>query len=168
MAAIDLAVYTPNERRVTAAFDKLPPELIERLRGPLDALAQRLLARVHAAEPEKTGLLREDTREFVDVHGNAITARVRVLPDPGQKFNLKAQSLEYGAHAVAHVKAHDMMLDHFMSHAMAPQEVLVKAYDRHVNIPELAFVRGSFAGVPQEFKDAVEQVMAEMAKAFGG
>lgn len=168
MAALDLVVYAPNARRAVAAFEELPHELLERLVGPLGTLTRALLARVLAGEPEKTGALHGDTHAYVDVHDERVTGRVKVLPEEGERFNFKAVALEYGAHGLAEVAERHMTLDHAWGRAIEPEQELVKAYSRHVNITELAFLRNAAAGMPHEFNEAVEKAMAEMAKAFGG
>jgi hypothetical protein len=166
MAAIDVTIDMPTERRVLARLAALPESLKQRLAGPIGRLTEAMLARVLAREPSRTGQLRGDTKAFVDVRESFVRGRVRVLPDPGTNFNLRAAALEYGAHGVAHVRAHSMGLDHAWAQAIAPQQVLVQAYQRQVNITALAFLRDALGSMQGELTAAIDGAIAEEARSF--
>jgi hypothetical protein len=173
MSDIPLRIDVPGANTVVARFDELPQDIERRLAGPIAELTHRMLGRAQAEEPDRTGQLRADTRAFVDRRHGFIRGRVRVVLDEGGSKTRrgsvaagKAAALEYGAHGVAKVRAHEMMLGHLFGRAIEPKSVLVEAYTRHVAIAAVHFLSDAFDGVPAAFREAVEKAVAAATKSF--
>lgn len=97
---IDFRIDVIDEGRVQVRLDAFPRAVQKRLKTAIGQLTQRLLVSVKAAQPVRTGALRQATHSFVDEGIKAgapwVRGRVRVL---GGKANLGARfgALEYGA-----------------------------------------------------------------------
>lgn len=174
MAAVELQIDAPDARRLVLRLEQLPGDIRRRLAGPIRQATDRMWSRAEAAEPERTGALRKDTRKFVDQGTTRrgtdfVRGRVRVLNDKGttDPHNLKAVALEYGADGMVEVAAHQMTLDHAWARLTEPQSVLVDAYERRANITARHFLRDALAGVREEFAEAVERAVGDSLKAFG-
>jgi hypothetical protein len=89
--------------RVLIRLDQLPKKIHLRLKAEIDRLTHQLLARVEAAEPVRTGTLRQQTEAYLDQGinkgGRWVRGRVRVLRDDvsGVNYGKVAGALEYGA-----------------------------------------------------------------------
>jgi len=159
---IDLIVEV-HDREVLARLSRLPDELLDRLQPIIERLTAEMYARVIAAEPKRSGALMRATRQFVDRQSNLIRGRVRILGEPGgPKHNVKAAALEYGAHGNASVREHEMSLDHVFDIPIDPEEVLVSAYNRDVNITADRFLRDALIGIEAQFEAEIEHVIAEL------
>jgi hypothetical protein len=119
-----------DDERVLLHFEKIPMALRTNLRAAITKLTNQLLGQVRSAEPSRTGLLRSQTRAFVDESGTSIKGHVRVLHTPGTSENIAAAALEYGAHRRFDVKAYQR------------GSIAVRAYQRQANIAERRFLRG--------------------------
>lgn len=145
-----------DDTRLLARLDALPPELQDKLRPAIERLTAEMLDRVQAAEPYRTGALREATRSFVDQRDNMLRGRVRALAEPGgPAHNVKAGALEYGAHGDVAVRAYER-----------DAGVAVEAYHRDVNVAAYAFLRDAVADVQSEFEAEIERAIADLAKDF--
>jgi hypothetical protein len=155
-----------NTNHIIAQFEQLPAALQVRLRAIIQTQTERLLAMVQGGEPVRTGALRSHTTSFIDAGEDFVRGRVRILNDASGKFHARAGALEYGAHRATRVSAHQMMLGHAWGAAIEPRAVMVEAYTRQLNLPELRFLRGPFeqirAAVLAEVQRAVD---AEISRA---
>ncbi len=157
-----------GENQVLARLDAFPNELQERLRPTVERIIADMLSRVQSAEPVRTGALVDSTRSFVDVNDKGMRGRVRILSPPGKggQHNIYAGALEYGAHAHITVRAHGQNLDHVFDQEMSPQQVMVSAYQRDVNITERRFLRDALADFASEFEREVQLAIVEVARNF--
>jgi len=153
-----------GENRLLARLDSLPRQMREKLVPVINRITDEMLQRVLAAEPQRTGALKAATQRFVDNRAHLLRGRVRVLREPGQKtdHNIKAAALEYGAHGNAQVGAHEMSLDHVFDTPIDPEQVMVAAYNRDVNITADRFLRDALIGLQAEFEIEVERAIAEL------
>jgi hypothetical protein len=153
-----------GDRQVGVRFEEFPDALYEDLRAEIDALAIELYARVVAATPDRTGLLRGEERVRVFTDPTSIKGMVDVA-GAGQDF-AKAGALEYGAHRPTKVSAHAMRLDHHWSKMLAaPETVMVEAYSRTPDIAEFAFERGPLEAMRPEIVARLEAVVEKAAAA---
>jgi hypothetical protein len=148
-------------------FEEFPDALYEALRQEIDALSIELYARVEAATPTRTGLLRSEERVRLFTDPNSIKGQVYI--DAGKVSGgeyAKAGALEYGAHRATKVKKHDMQLDHYWSHLLAaPETVVVEAFTRTPNIQEHAFERGPLEAMRPEILARLNAVVEKTAAA---
>lgn len=137
---INIAVV--GDRAIALKFDRIPVAIHDRLVLTIHQLVDRLLDRIHAAEPKLTGRLEARTRAYYTDKENLIRGAIR--PGSARQDKLKAMALEFGAHGTAHVKAYTRGHD-----------VAVQAYTRHVNIAEYRFLRDPFAEMKGEIEAAI-------------
>jgi hypothetical protein len=141
--------------------------LKSRLEAKFAPLVDAMLASVEANEPPpKTGSLRGATHSFNYNAARGVGGGVAIGPEHGETFNIKAASLEYGAHGLANVPGHNMALDHFYNKQIAPMRVFRAAYTRRANILALHFMRDALASQQPNFAAAVEEAIAEMTADF--
>ena len=155
-----------GDRQVGLRFDEFPDALRGDLLTKIEALSAELYARIVAATPSLTGLLRSEERLRVLQNKDRITGLVDINAPKGSKEFGKAAALEYGADGPAKVSAHMMQLDHHWANKLArPQRVMVDAYTRTTNIMEHAFERGPLASMQPQIlaalNDSVEKTTAE-------
>ncbi len=159
---VNLAVDT-DANRVIARFDQFPMRLQQALVARLRPVEQRLLSRVQAATPRRTGKLVSEIRAFLDTGPDWVRVRVRVVIDKnagrsrrGNYDAGKAAALEYGARNTAQVMAFRRM-----------RGESVKAYQRRVNIAAVRFLHGPFDDTKREAEDAITKAVADAIKAGG-
>jgi hypothetical protein len=160
----EFGLQLEGDRRVGLRFEEFPERARQRLAAAMDSITQRLLARVEAAEPIKTGKLRGETTAYVSSGPNFVKGTVAIRVPKGAQAGVeagKAAALEYGAHKSIAVKAYSRTLDHVFLHAIAPTEQLVRAYVRRANIAEQRFLRGPI----DEMRD---QILTELREAVEG
>jgi hypothetical protein len=98
-APIEFKIDVIDTGRIQLRLDAFPRAVQQRLKQTIGQLTHRLLASVQAAEPVRTGRLRQETHAFVDQGIRRgmpwVRGRVRVLAGEG---NLGARfgALEYG------------------------------------------------------------------------
>jgi hypothetical protein len=153
--------FSFDERKILARFDQLGAALQRNLLPRITRLTATLLSRVLALEPSRTGRLRAATRSFVDQTPTAVRGRVRILGEGGRRHNVKAAALEYGAHRSAEVRPHSMKLDHAWDRAIAPQQVLVAAFQRRTNIQALRFLRTPLASIEGQARTEIAAAVAD-------
>ena len=97
MSDLGLTVDSSNINSLMLHLDKLPAELKAKLKQAITRSTHQLLARVKAAEPVRTGRLRQATRSCVDERPNFVRGRVRILAT-GRQQSIAAAfgALEYG------------------------------------------------------------------------
>lgn len=141
-----------NEQREIARFTELPPNLLRALVGRLTPVEQRMLGRVQAVVPRRTGKLLSEIRGFVDTGPDWVRVRVRVVVDKnagrGGRGNYdagKAAAIEYGARTTAHVRAF-----------RRKRGENVQAYQRRVVIAARNYLRGPFAATTAEATTAIK------------
>jgi hypothetical protein len=137
-----------NDTKLLAHFEQLPPLMRENIRKTITVLTTELLARVRAAEPVRTGLLRASTRMYVDSTEEWVRGRVRILAT-GHASRLGAAfgALEYGAHR------------RFVVSAYTRRSIAVRAYERTANIQAQRFLRGSLDTMRGEASAAIKETV---------
>jgi hypothetical protein len=137
-----------DDTKLRAHFEQFPPLLRRNMLRTVTGLAAELRARVLAAEPVRTGLLRASTRMYVDSTEQRVRGRVRVLAT-GRASRLGAAfgALEYGAHRTFAVRAY------------ARRGIAVRAYERTANIQAQRFLRGSLAAMSEQALTAIKETL---------
>lgn len=163
---IGFSVDIPNERQILLRLTQLPIALRSQLLPTITSLAERLLSRVQAAEPVRTGGLRGATHMFVDQGENFIRGRVRILGRPGSgrgAHNVAAAALEYGVKRSISVRAHLMRLEHVFARVGDRRLVMVEAYQRRTSISPRRFLRDPAASLrgaaKREIETAINQAL---------
>lgn len=149
---MNVTAIVSGERDVAARLDELPDRVHQRLVEPITRLTRRLLGLYQAAEPSRTGKLRQETVSHVEVSRDLVRGRVTVAASTANEF-AKAGALEYGAHGTAHVAAFERR-----GHAPygAPADQMVAAYSRHLDLAEHRFARGALDEMRGEIKETLE------------
>ena len=156
----EIAIEITGDRKVGLKFERFPQEAHDALLARITGLTADLKDRVIAAEPERTGRLKSETRSAVEDRPNRITGRVFI----GAEF-AKAAALEYGAHGTTTVKAHPARLGHVFARLIEPMTVIVAQHDRRVNIAEQRFLRGALAEIAPVAIEQMKEALAEAAAA---
>jgi hypothetical protein len=156
-----IVTFEEDDRQVTAHLARLTPQLRSGLREAITRLTDQLLERVRAAEPYRTGKLRQETQAFVDVKDDEVRGRVRILGTGGRGHNVAAAALEYGAHRVVNVRAHQEHLSHVFDRATDSQFVAVRAYQRRANIQAKRFLRDPAQAMRPQVRAELERVISE-------
>jgi hypothetical protein len=163
---ITVAINPSDERRILVRLDGLPSQLRTALRPAITSLTQQLLQRVRAAEPVRTGRLRQATQAFVDERRDRISGKVRVLAFRGRtaprgSHNVAAAALEYGAHRRFTVRAHRARLGHVFGQRRTGGMVMVEAYQRHANITARRFLRSPAAAMRPRIQAELQRIIKE-------
>jgi hypothetical protein len=135
---IEVRIDESQTGRIVARLDQFPKELRARLKDVIAQLTHQLLEKVQAAEPVRTGTLRQQTHAYLDEGPTWIRGRVRALR--GQN-NLGARfgALEYGAPGA---KRRGMV----KVRAYRRDGATIRAYLRHQpHIKAMRFLRGPAA-----------------------
>lgn len=158
MAEFDILVV--GDRRLQAFLHDYPASLDARIEARFQSFSQRLAAAVQAAEPQRTGRLRGETRPFVRRSPAGITAGVQVVAQ-GKVDIGKAAALEYGAHGSTKVAEHWATRATFWGRYASPRAVLIEEYQRRVNIGADRYLRGPFDTLKNEAVAEIERAIAE-------
>lgn len=163
---ISVSVSEADERRIALHLDQLPAKLRTKLRPTIARLTDELLQRIRAAEPVRTGRLRQQTQAFVDEKEDRITGTVRVVAGTGQRSGSHeaAAALEYGAHRSFFVREHMEHLNHVFKRPSDRQLVMVEAYRRRANIQARRFMRDPAAAIRARALTELEAVVKEAAR----
>ena len=88
-----------NDTRLKVQLESMPRNLRRRLEQTIRGLTNQLLAKVRAAQPRRTGLLRKQTHAYVDVNKEKqfVRGRVRVLNAYDKNIAAAFGALEYGS-----------------------------------------------------------------------
>jgi hypothetical protein len=158
-------IFQVDDRQVVAHLEALPAKLRTGLKESITRLTDQMLQRVRAAEPYRTGKLRQETQAFVDEHEEGkITGAVRILGAHGRGHNVAAAALEYGAHRIVNVQAHREHLNHVFNRATDSQFVAVRAYQRRANIQAKRFLRDPAQAMRPRIQAELERVISETVK----
>ena len=143
-------IITDSTNQLQVHFAKLPMTLQTNLRKTISALTAELLGLVRAAEPVRTGLLRAQTRSYVDTSESYVRGRVRILATGhASRTGAAFGALEYGAHSAILVAAHRR------------RGGLVREYARVVNIREQRFLRNSMDAIRGKATTELEAAIAK-------
>lgn len=166
---ISIQVKPEDERRIELHLEELPSRLMTRMKPVITELTNELLRRIHAAEPVRTGRLRQSTQAFVDEHPDRITGRVRVVTGRGLgavrgSTHEAYAALEYGAHRSFVVHQHEEHLSHVFRRRADNHLVMVQAYTRRANITAQRFMRGPATAMRARVLAEFQRVIDEEAK----
>lgn len=147
-----------NERDLGVHFDHLLPAIRDGLAPTIASLSERLLARVQASEPHRTGLLAEATHAFTSIAAERLRGGVHISPEPSGggsgEHNIKAGALEYGAHSNVEVHAYQRA-----------DGTEVSAYERHANIEARRFLRNAIDDMRAEAEAEIEAALQKIIEA---
>jgi hypothetical protein len=140
--SISFDLSTSSSNKVAALFDAFPQIARGELEAEIRGIIEELDGLVKAAEPARTGQLRQSTIAYVLVEPNRISGRIKIAGPSGSEIFAKAGALEYGAHRPTKVKSHSRVVSSIFGRLVAPTTEIVQAYTRSVNIAEQDFLRG--------------------------
>lgn len=150
---IDIRVGMTGGRTVERRIEYFEQRFHGKLRAVIEALTSRLLSAVEAAEPERTGRLRRQTRQRIFERPNRISGRVTAASRRADA--LKAAALEYGSKRQIAVAAYTRGADG-----------AVAAYTRKSNISAMRFLRGPFAemrgDIEEQLQEALDETLGEI------
>jgi hypothetical protein len=152
-----------GQRTITAHFEQFSRRLRTGLHQAIAQLTDELLARVRGAEPYRTGKLRSATQAFVHDDEDSVRGIVTVVSEAG-KYNVAAAALEYGAHRITRVRAHQQHLSHLFDRAIDARLVSVRGYTRHPNIQAVRFLRDPAQAMRPRIEAEIQRVVAESVK----
>lgn len=158
----DFDILAVGERRLQALFDGLPQRLEARLYAGMQRVAERLLAAVEAAEPDRTGKLRRETVSFVHRGEAAIVAGVTVHGASKSDFG-KAAALEYGSHRMIEVHLRRRM-GGLARRYRATSFALSDYYERRTNIAADRYLRDPFAALRSDIIAELETAVDQSAR----
>jgi hypothetical protein len=151
-----MAVIITGERELELKFDNFPREVHSALEERITAITENLRARVEAAAPRKTGLLRSEIKSRVYSSKNRIAGYVSVYAPGREGEYAKAATLEYGTdkprHAVSRImdrmgKSHRRIMDRI---------------SKPVHIEAYRYLRGPFADLMPEIQSDLESVVSQV------
>ena len=144
---------TSNQLRLR--LDGLPRRLEKRLEAAIRPLTHELERRVEAKEPVRTGLLRKQTRSYVDVNRtkNFVRGRVRILNAHDKNIAAAFGALEYGSTG----KKFDVK-------AYTRRGRPVRAYERRGGIKAQRYLRDAAAIVIPKARRELRRVLSDEIK----
>lgn len=134
-----------DETRVVARLERVPDDMLRELRAAVDIerlILEALIKRKLSGEVLNvvTGKLRRSIHSFVEAEGDRISGVV------AQSGDVKyGRRWEFGFTGDEVVQAHVRTISQAFGHAIAPREVEVRAFTRHVDQPARPFMRPSLA-----------------------
>ena len=146
-----------GEREILLQLGRMPDRVQQRLARKITELTHRLLQRVQAKEPVRTGKLRGETIDRVTATQDLVRGVVTVAADTSNE-HAKAGALEYGAHG--EVTVHEFAR-HGHNPQGAPADQIVEAYTRKADLIARRFERNSL-------DDMSEEIRSELADALAG
>lgn len=162
---MDISVAIVGDRAVAQRLEQMPARVHDRLVEAITSLTAKLLTRVQASEPRRTGRLVSETKSFIDQTPDLVRGRVKVSA-PGVRGELgKAAALEYGARKPTQVSEHRARLSHVYGRAISPMEVIVDRYQRTPNVAADRFLRGPLLQMSGQIKAELQKAIDDAVNA---
>jgi hypothetical protein len=139
----------------------LPEAVNSRLLGAITRLGIELQANVQQDKlsgqvlRSRTGSLRSSIDFRVDQSGNTFTASV--FTD-----SRYAGAQEYGFVGTVSVRASLRRVREAFGRPISEKTISVRAYDRHMNLPERSFLRSALADMTPVIREGVEAALADV------
>lgn len=148
-----MPVVTRGASEISLRFDEFPSHLKDKIEARVRELTEMLDARVEAATPVKTGLLRSEIKLNVYSSPSRVAGYVSVFaPDrPGEYA--KAATLEYGSNKTR--KLADRMA--------GPRKRLERRVSKPAHIEAFRYLRGPFESMRPEIEAALDETVVEAA-----
>jgi hypothetical protein len=148
-----MGVVTRGDHEISLRFDQFPQELQGKLEERIRALTAELDARVEAATPVKTGLLRSEIKSNVYAAPTRVAGYVSVFAGSLQSEYVKAATLEYGSNKVRQLR----------DRLNAGHRRLEGRLSKAAHIEAFRYLRDPFEQMRPEIDAALEAVVAEAA-----
>jgi hypothetical protein len=145
-----------GDRQVVLKFEEFPQQAHDAFLERITRITNILESRVEAAEPQRTGKLRESTGKVIYDGKDAVVGRVKI----GKDF-AKAAALEYGAHQTTNVAQHVSRLNHVYARMISPMAVIVAAHSRKPNIKDVRYLRNPLASMQSDIMEQLQQALLE-------
>lgn len=148
-----VTVVTRGDRETSLRFEKFPSKLTARLEQKIRELTELLDARVEAATPKKTGLLRTEItpKVYTGDSGDRVAGYVSVFAGGLAKEYPKAATLEYGSNKTRKLAAR----------LAAPTKRLEQRLSKRVHFEAFRYLRGPFEEMQPEIEAGLEETVAE-------
>lgn len=164
MSGVHFSIEEHDSGRIRLRLDQLPEKIRRQLKAEIGRLTNQLLQRVKAAEPVRTGTLRQQTVAFIDEGfskkgGRWVRGRVRVLRDEGgSNYGRIAGALEYGAPGKRRRGPVPVA-------AYRRESVKVRAHTRRrPRIQAMRFLRGPAAALRPRARAALEAIINQAVR----
>lgn len=157
--------FVTGDAAVVARFERIPLALREQLRVAVTRLAIKLQRKVKADKLSgqvlkvKTGTLRRSIDQSVMQTEHGVTGKVSTNVSYGKKH-------EYGFHGTETVPAQLRTIKQAFGRSITPVEVMVKSYEKRVDLPERSFLRSALREMNEsgEIRHEIEAAVARVKK----
>jgi hypothetical protein len=155
-----VSIVTRGDREISLRFDTFPARAHKRLEEKIGILTEQLEARVQAATPVLTGLLRSEVtpRDFAD-NVNRVAGYVSIFAHSSNEY-AKAATLEYGSNKPRHTsqRASSGILSRF-----GLKQRIADRMSKPVMIKAFEYLRGPLAQMKPEIEAGLNEALAEAA-----
>jgi hypothetical protein len=143
--------------QLAARFNAMPAALRAALKDKIADLAERLVDNIKSDKlggevlRARTGALRASIEASADETGASVFSA-------GVKY---AFAQEYGFDGDETVAAHGRLIREAFGRAIAPKTIFVRAFSRHMNLPERSFMRSALDDMRDEITQALNEAVSE-------
>jgi hypothetical protein len=152
-----LDVDIEGAAELAARFDAMPAAIRAALRDKIADLADRLVDKI---KNDKLGgeVLRARTGALQGSIGSSVDDDGASVFSAGVKY---AFAQEYGFDGDETVAAHARAIREAFGKAIAPKMIFVRAFSRHMNLPEHSFMRSALDDMQDEIARALSDAVCE-------
>jgi hypothetical protein len=156
-----MPIVSRGDRELSLRFDTFPTRAHKRLEDKISALTEQLQARVEAASPVLTGLLRSEItpRDFAD-NVNRVAGYVSVFAHSSNEY-AKAATLEYGSSKPR--REFQRTSSGILSRFGLRQQRIVARISKPVDIKAFRYLRGPLEQMRPEIEAGLNEALAEAA-----
>ncbi|MGA8170014.1 MAG: hypothetical protein WB816_04150 [Methylocystis sp.] len=144
-------------RELAARFDAMPAAIRAALKDKIADLSERLVEKIKNDKlggevlRARSGALQASIEASVDDAGASVFSA-------GVKY---AAAQEYGFDGDETVSAHAREIREAFGKAIAPKTIFVRAFSRHMNLPERGFMRSALDEMQDEIAQALGDAVSE-------
>ena len=152
-----LNVDIEGAAELAARVDAMPTAIRAALKDKIADLADRLVDKIKNDKlggevlRARTGALQGSIEASVDDAGASVFSA-------GVKY---AFAQEYGFDGDESVAAHSRAIREAFGNAIAPKTIFVRAFSRHMNLPERSFMRSALDDMQDEITQALSDAVSE-------
>jgi len=152
-----LNVEIEGVAELAARFDALPAAIRAALKDKIDGLADRLVDKIKNDKlggevlRARSGALQGSIEVSVDAAGASVFSA-------GVKY---AFAQEYGFDGDETAGAHSRAIKQAFGRAITPKAIFVRAFSRHMNLPEHSFLRSALDEMQDEIAEALSEAVSE-------
>lgn len=156
-----MITFEYNDSNIRATLESMPAELHDVLLKKVTQLTFMLEAKVKQKLSGEvlnvqTGNLRRSINSTIEDTGETITGYVSSSGDV--KY---AAIHEFGFDGIENVKQHIRKITKAFGVDINPKEVIVKAFSRHMKMPERSFLRSSLNEMQEQIVNEISQIVGE-------